>query len=227
MTINCWLSNLVSIPTRGSIPLSLCCLRLSNLEMLWALLNHRVCLLISMMPPVVLCDNQWWLLDILCIFTLLMHMHDGMCNAIFTEMMYSVLLFIFDGGFMTFWCRAEGIVIIFCARSLTHYHKLMISLMIHIIAPAPSVSPRTPLPALTNTMVVHSWEPPERLESPLPWLHQEINPFQDEPWDSPPVYETEPQSVLDQWIVTPGVPFQMKSIGMVREILLDKEVMLV
>ena len=82
------------------------------------------------MPPVVLCDNQCWLLDILFIFTLLMHMHDSMCNAIFTEMMYSVLLFTFGGGFMTFWCGAEGIVIIFCARSLTHYHKLIV--MIHL-----------------------------------------------------------------------------------------------
>ena len=54
------------------------------------------------MPPIVTCNNQWWLLDILFIFTLLMHMHDGMRQVIIAELVCGVLLFTFDGGFVAF-----------------------------------------------------------------------------------------------------------------------------
>ena len=139
-----------------------------------------------------------------------MHMHDGMCQAIITELMCGVLLFTYDGGFMAFQWGAKGVVIIFHARSLTHYHEPIISLAINRITQAPSVSPRTLPPASSIPMVVfHLWEPPKRLESPLPWVHWETNPFQGEPQDSPPVYETQPQPVLNQTIVPLGVPFQI------------------
>ena len=84
------------------------------------------------------------------------------------------------------------------------------SLVTHRITPAPSVSPRTLPPASSIPMVIfHPWEPSERPESLLPWLHQETNPFQGESQDSPLVYETQPQPVLNQTIVSPGVPFQI------------------
>ena len=96
---------------------------------------------------------------------------------------------------MAFQHRAKEVVIIFCVRSTSHYHELMISLVTHRIAPAPSVSPlQTPPPApLDPTIVVFPQEPPERLvssipqepperqDSPLPQLTQETNPFQGEP----------------------------------------------
>ena len=182
----------MSIPTRGFISLSLCCLRLLfNLERLWALLNHRVCHLISPMSPTVMHDNQWWLLDILFIFMLLMHMHDGMQQTIIVELVCSVLLFTFEGGFVAFWCGAERVVIVVHARSTSHFHELMISLATHRIIPAPSVSPQTSLPptSLDPMVILLPQEPPERpvnpvpQESPersnslLPWPDWETNPF--------------------------------------------------
>ena len=74
------------------------------------------------------------------------------------------------------------------------------------IVPAPSVSPWTLPPAM---VIIHPWEPPERPESPLPWLHQETSSFWGEPWDSPPPYQTPTQSEEDQTVVTPGVPFHL------------------
>ena len=67
------------------------------------------------MPPAVTGDNQWWLLDILFIFMLLVHMHNGMRQAIVIELVRGVLIFTFEGGFVTFWQGAEGVVIIFHA----------------------------------------------------------------------------------------------------------------
>ena len=136
-------------------------------------------------------DNQWWLLDILFIFTLLVHMHDGMQQAIIVELVCGVLLFTFEGGFVAFRCGAEGVVIVFHTRSTSHFHELMISLVTHRIAPAPSVSPPpTPRHApLDPTVVLFPSEPPERpvnpepqetperQNSPLPRSNQETNPF--------------------------------------------------
>ena len=60
-------------------------------------------------------------------------------------------------------------VIIFHARSLSHYHELMISLATHRIMPAPSVSPQTLPPTLLDPMVVvFPQEPPERPVNPMP-----------------------------------------------------------
>ena len=67
------------------------------------------------MPPAVTRDNQWWLLDILFIFTLLVHMHNGMRQAIIVELVRGVLLFTFEGGFVAFRRGAEGVVIVFHA----------------------------------------------------------------------------------------------------------------
>ena len=148
------------------------------------------------MPPTVTRDNQWWLLDILFIFTLLVHMHDGMQQVIVIELVRGVLLFTFEGGFVAFWCGAEGVVIVFHARSTSHFHELMISLATHRIALAPSVSPPpTPRPApLDPTVVLFPSEPPERpvnpapqetpeRNSPLPRVNRETNPFRGEPRD--------------------------------------------
>ena len=120
-----------------------------------------------------------------------MHMHDGIQQAIIAELVCSVLIFTFDGGFVAYWCGAERVVVIFYARSISHFHELMISLTTHRITPAPSVSPHTPLPpALLDPTVVlfpqkpperpsnpMPQEPPERSNSPLPQLNQETNPF--------------------------------------------------
>ena len=156
------------------------------------------------------CNNQWWMLDILFIFTLLMHMHNGMWQAVVVELVRGVLLFTFIGSFVAFQHGAEGIVIIFHARSNTHYHELMISLVTYRIAQATSVSPQPspPVPSIP-TVILNPQEPPERLESPIPQLHWETNPFWGEPWDSPLVRESQPQLILNQTIVPPGVLFQI------------------
>ena len=116
------------------------------------------------MPPAIMCDNQWWLLDILFIFTLLVHMHNGIQQAIIAELVCGVLLFTFDGGFVAFRCGVKGVVIVFHTRSTSHFHELMISLATHRINPAPSVSPCTPPPptSLDPTIILFPWEPPER-----------------------------------------------------------------
>ena len=76
-----------------------------------------------------------------------------MHQVIIAELVQGVLLFIFEGGLVTFQCGAKGVVIIFHARSLTHYHELMISLATHRIALAPSVSLQTLPPISTVSMV--------------------------------------------------------------------------
>ena len=91
--------------------------------------------------PAVMCDNQWWLLDILFIFMLLIHIHNGIRQAIIAELVRDVLFFTFDRGFVAFQRGAEGVVIVFHVRSLSYYHELMISLTMHRIMPALSVSP--------------------------------------------------------------------------------------
>ena len=60
-------------------------------------------------------------------------MHNDMYQAIIAELVCGVLLFTFDGGFVAFQQGAKGVVIIFYVRSLTHYHELMISLVIHTV----------------------------------------------------------------------------------------------
>ena len=65
------------------------------------------------MPPAVSRDNQWWMLDILFISILLVHMHDGMRQAVVVELVRGVLLFTFQGGFVAFRRGDEGVVIIF------------------------------------------------------------------------------------------------------------------
>ena len=70
---------------------------------------------------------------------------------------------------MAFQRRAKRVVIIFHVRSTSHYHELMISLVTHRIAPAPSVSPQTLPPApLDSTVVFFPCEPPKRPVSPTP-----------------------------------------------------------
>ena len=147
------------------------------------------------MPSAVTRDNQWWLLDILFIFMLLVHMHDDMRQAIVVELVCGVLLFTFEGGFVAFRCGAKRVVIVFHSQSTTHFHELMISLATHRIALAPSVSPPPALhPApLGPTVVLFPSEPPERPanpapqefperpNSPLPWPNRETNPFRGEP----------------------------------------------
>ena len=161
------------------------------------------------MSSVVLCDQQWWLLNILFIIMLLVHMYDSMQQAIIVELVHGVLLFTFDGGFVTFWCEAKRVVIIFHARSSTHYHELMISLVTHRIVPATSVSPRIPPAPLILMVIFNPWDPLERLESSIPWNFWETSPFWGELWDSPPIYETEPQPVLDWTIVPFSIPWHI------------------
>ena len=109
-------------------------------------------------------------MDILFIFMLLVHMHDGMRQAIIAELVCSVLLFTFEGGFVAFWHGVKGVIIIFHVRPTSHYHELMISLATHRIALAPSVSPPQTLPPtlLDPTVILFPWKPPERQNSPLP-----------------------------------------------------------
>ena len=96
-------------------------------------------------------------------------MHDGMRQAVVVELTRGVLLFTFQGGFVAFRRGDKGMVIVFHAQSNTHYHELMISLVTHRFAQAPSVSPQPspPVPSIPM-IVVHPREPPERPESPLP-----------------------------------------------------------
>ena len=114
-------------------------------------------------------------------------------------------------------------MIIFHARSTSHFHELMISLTTHRIAPAPSASPPpTPHPTPLDPMVVlfprepperpvnpTPQEPPERSNSPLSQPTRETNPFRGEPQDEPPVYESQPNHKFDTTIVPPGVPFHI------------------
>ena len=124
---------------------------------------------------------------------------------------------------MAFRRGAKGVVIIFYARSTSHFHELMISLATHRIAPAPSVSPPpAPRPApLDPTVVLFPSEPPERpvnpepqesperSNSPVPGILPETNPFRGEPRDEPPVYESQPGSDFNTTIVPPGVPIHI------------------
>ena len=150
-------------------------------------------------------------------------MHDGMRQAIVAELVHSVLLFTFEGGFVAFQCGAKEVVVIFHTRSTSSFHELMISLTTHRIVPAPSVSPPPVLhPTLLDSTVVlfpleplkrpvnpAPQEPSERSNSPLPWPTWETNPFWGELQDEPPVYESQSNCDFNTTIVPPGVPLHI------------------